>query len=157
MNDLARYPSFLVYAVACLVLCVNLIFLWAYSGATRARSRSAMNEEDAARFGASLTTTDPPTVARVLRAHRNAEASIYPFLFLGLVFVLAGGTPGAAKVLFGVFTAARLLHSAAYLAGRQPWRTVGFIVGSLATLALLLDSLWLLVQGPTGPASGAAP
>jgi uncharacterized MAPEG superfamily protein len=147
MNNLLNNPTFLVYAITCLVLCGNLLFLWGYSGAARAKTKTAMNEEDAARFGASLTEIDPPRVARVLRAHDNAQASIYPFLFLGLVFVFAGGTPGTGTVIFGIFTGARLLHSIFYLAGKQPWRTIFFSVGGLATIALMLDIIWLMIQG----------
>jgi prostaglandin-E synthase 1 len=47
-----------------------------------------------------------------------------------------------------VFVLARLLHSVVYLAGKQPWRTLFFIIGGLATLALIGDIVWLLVQGP---------
>lgn len=147
MNNWLNNPAFVVYAITCLVLCVNLLFLWAYSGVARAKTKTAMNEEDAARFRASLTEFDPPPVARVLRAHGNAQASIYPFLFLGLVFVLAGGSAGTGTVIFGIFTGARLLHSIFYLAGKQPWRTVFFSVGGLATIALMLDIIWLMIQG----------
>lgn len=148
MNNWLNNPAFVVYAITCLVLSVNVIFLWGYSGATRAKTKTAINEEDAARFGAQLKETDPPPVARVLRAHRNAQANIYPFLFLGLVFVLAGGHAGPAKIIFGVFTVARLSHSYAYLAGKQPWRTASFIVGALATIALMLEIIWLMIQAP---------
>ena len=147
MNNWLNNPAFLVYAIACLILCANLLFLWGYSGTARARTKTAMNEEDAARFGASLAEIDPPPVARVLRAHGNAQASIYPFLFLGLVFVLAGGTAGTGMVIFGIFTGARLLHSIFYLAGKQPWRTIFFSVGGVATIALMLDILWLMIRG----------
>jgi uncharacterized MAPEG superfamily protein len=105
-----------------------------------------MNEEDVARFGGSLSEIDPPPVARILRAHHNAQASIYPFLLLGLVFVLAGGTAVAATILFGVFTIARLLHSFVYVKGKQPWRTVFFIIGGLATIALMLNIVWLMIR-----------
>lgn len=137
--------SFTVYAITSLVLCANLIFLWAYSGATRGRTRTAINPEDGERFGASLVDADPPAVARALRAHRNAEATIYPFLILGLVFVMAGGGGRTATILFGIFTVSRLLHSAFYLAGKQPWRTVSFLVGGLALLALMAIDVWLLL------------
>jgi prostaglandin-E synthase 1 len=147
MKNWLSDPAFVVYAITCLILCVNLLFLWAYSGVTRARTKTAMNEEDAARFRAPLTESDPPQVARVLRAHRNAQACIYPFLFLGLVFVLAGGSVGTGTVIFGIFTGARLLHSIFYLAGKQPWRTIFFTVGGLATIALMLDIVWLMIQG----------
>ena len=146
MNNWLNNPTFLVYAVTCLVLCVNLLVLWGYSGATRSNTKTSMNEEDVARFGGSLTEIDPPPVARILRAHRNAQASIYSFLLLGMVFVLAGGTAGMATILFGTFTIARLLHSFAYLKAKQPWRTVLFIVGGLATIALMLDIIWLMIR-----------
>src|SRR2546430_2285076 len=107
MYNWLNNPVFTVYAITCLVLCANLIFLWGYSGATRGKSKTAMNEEDAAQFGVSLTELDPSPVARILRAHHNAQANTYPFLFLGLVFLLAGGGVVTAKILFTIFTAAR--------------------------------------------------
>ncbi len=147
MSNWLNNPSFIAYAITCLILCVNLLFLWGYSGASRGKTKTAMNEEDAVRFGASLTEVDPPQVARVLRAHDNAQASIYPFLFLGLVFVLAGGPAGTGMVIFGVFAGARILHSIFYLAGKQPWRTIFFTVGGVATIALMLDIIWLMIRG----------
>lgn len=145
MINLLRQPAFIAYAVTTLLLCINLMFLWLYSGATRARTKTAINPEDAKQFGGVLAQNDPPAVARVLRAHRNAEASIIPFLLLGLVFVLAGGTAGISGMIFGVFTLARFVHSWAYLVGRQPWRTLAFLTGALATVALMLNIVWLLI------------
>lgn len=141
-------PAFQAYAVTCVVLSINLLFLWAYSGVVRGRTKTAMNAEDSARFNVPLTEGDPPEVARVLRAHSNAQASICPFLLLGLVFVLAGGTAQAAILTFGIFTVARLLHSFVYLAGKQPWRTLTFVVAGLTTLVLMGEIIWLVIQGP---------
>lgn len=145
MNSLLSNPTFFVYAIACVVLCTNLIFLWAFSGATRGKTKTAINPEDAAQFGGTLVEADPAEVARVLRAHSNAQANIYPFLLLGLVFVFAGGSALVAKIIFGTFVAARLSHTYVYLAGKQPWRSIFFIVGGLATIALMLDIIWLMV------------
>lgn len=147
MNNWLANPAFVVYAITCLILSVNVLFLWAYSGYVRATTKIAINEEDAKRYGAPLAETDPPPVARVLRVHGNAQASIYPFLFLGLVFVLAGGRAGTGAVIFAIFIGARLLHSIFYLKGMQPWRTNAFSVGLLATIALVLDIIWLLIHG----------
>jgi hypothetical protein len=72
-------PAFEAYAGTCLVLSLNLLALWVSSGVMRARSGVAINPEDGARYGAPVAASDPPAVARVLRAHRNAEATIYPF------------------------------------------------------------------------------
>jgi uncharacterized MAPEG superfamily protein len=40
-------------------------------------------------------------------------------------------------VIFGVFTAARIAHSFAYLGGKQPWRSMSFGIGALTTLVLM--------------------
>jgi hypothetical protein len=64
-------PAFLAYAVVCVVLVSDLLFLWVYSGLVRAKAGVAINPEDAARFGVPLSQMDPPEVARVLRAQRR--------------------------------------------------------------------------------------
>ena len=136
MQNLASNPAFLAYAVSLMVLCLNLLVLWAYSGSVRVKTKTTPNEEDAAR-GAQLLPDNPPDVARVLRAHANAMANIVPFAILGLVYVLAGGSGTAAVAIFGVFTAARLAHTFTYLGGRQPWRTLSFTLGAVTTLVLM--------------------
>ncbi len=142
--NLLNNPAFVAYAVTCIALSGNLVFLWAYSGAARNKARSTLNPEDASRFSATLAQIDPPEIARVLRAHANAQASIVPFLILGLVFVLAGGPSGPATLYFAVFTVARWLHSWAYLGSRQPLRTIFFVVAALPLLALMGHLAWLL-------------
>ncbi len=144
-------PIFVYYAVTCVALSLDLLFLWGYSGAVRAKAGAAINPEDAARFGVPLSLTDPPEVARVLRAHSNAQAAIFPFLLLGLVFALIGGAGLIAAILFAIFTAARIAHSIAYLLGRQPWRTLAFVAGLLATLALIVALVWRIAQTATSP------
>jgi prostaglandin-E synthase 1 len=136
MLNLATNPAFIAYAVAVVVLSLNMLILWGWSGAVRGRSKTTPNTEDS-RGNNALVEVDPPEVARVLRAHRNATANIVPFAILGLVYVLAGGGGTVAGVLFGVFTLTRMAHSFAYLGGRQPWRTIFFSVGGLTTLVLI--------------------
>ena len=88
--------------------------------------------------GAALAAVDPArAVARVLRAHRNAADNILPFAVLGLLFVLWGAMPMLTAIFCGVFVVARLTHSFSYLGERQPWRTVSFGVGALATLVMV--------------------
>ena len=138
-------PVFLAYAITCVVLSLNLLLLWVSSGAIRAKNKIAINAEDGARYGAPISEIDPPAVARVLRAHRNAEATIYPFLLLGLVYVLAGGRAWIATPIFVIFTFARITHSIVYLQAKQPWRTVAFAVSLLTILALILAVLQALL------------
>jgi len=136
VSNLASNPAFLAYAVSLLILSLNLTVLWAYSAVVRGKSKTTPNEEDLGR-GNKLLPENPPEVARVLRAHANAMANIVPFVILGLVYVLSGGSGVAAAAIFAVFTASRLAHSFAYLGGRQPWRTVFFSLGAVTTVVLM--------------------
>lgn len=139
MLQLAKDPSFRLYAASMAALCLNLIFLWGYSGAARGKTKTTLNPEDAATVskGAEIVPADPPEVARVLRAHTNAMASIVPFGFLGLLWVLLGATPMTAGIVFGVFTFFRWVHSLVYVWGKQPWRTIAFALAGFALLAVL--------------------
>lgn len=145
MNPLSSSPAFLPFGLAAVLLCANLLFLWVRSGGARAKTQSTPNSEDVAQFGSKLAGVDPEPIARVLRAHTNAQASIYPFLVLGLLYVAAGGGLIAASAYCGIFCLARVVHTVAYLAAKQPWRTVAFVTGLLVTGVLLLHVLWLLL------------
>lgn len=136
---------FVAWAAACVVLCCNLLVLWGLSGAMRNKVRSTPNAEDVPLFGGTLAEAEPPEIARMLRAHANAQASILPFLLLGLVYVLADGPAAAGTAYFTTFCVARLLHSWAYVTARQPWRTVSFVLGTLMTFVLMIHAVWLLV------------
>lgn len=139
MTNLASQPAFVAYAVSLIVLSLNLLFLWGYSGGVRSKTKTTPNKEDASTIakGAKLIEGDPPEVARVLRAHRNAMANVVPFAILGLVYVLAGGSGTVALWVFGIFTVARLGHTVAYLGEKQPWRSLFFGLGGATTLVLV--------------------
>jgi prostaglandin-E synthase 1 len=146
MQPLAVDPhAFVAYVGSTIILSLNLLVLWAYSGAVRGKTKTTPNKEDL-RAGASLAESEPPEVARVLRAHANAMANIVPFLVLGLVYVLAGATSTSAHVIFLGFVAARLGHSFAYLWGKQPWRSIFFGLGGVATLALIVSIVMVVMR-----------
>lgn len=134
---MTQNPSFLVYSATMVVLCLNILFLWAYSGAVRAKKKVTPNHEDAAKGTQALSTSDPPEVARVLRAHRNAADNILPFAVLGLLFVIWGGSPLLTAIFCGVFAVARIGHSFSYLAEKQPWRSITFAIGGIDTLVMV--------------------
>ncbi len=139
--------AFVVYTVCTLILTVNLLGLWVYSGVVRGKVKVTPNAEDAGNLikGASLAERDPPEIARVLRAHANAMANIVPFLATGLLYVMWGAGTTAAWVLFGGFTFFRVVHSFAYVAGKQPWRTLSFSAAGLAQLGVLVQLVRHLV------------
>ena len=138
-------PTFFAYVLTCLVLSLNLLMLWVSSGAIRARGGVAINPEDGARYGAQVRESDPPAVARFLRAHRNAEATTYPFLLVGLLYVLAGGGAGYAVPIFATFTVARIVHSIVYLRALQPWRTIAFATSLVAIIVLMVALLHIVL------------
>jgi uncharacterized MAPEG superfamily protein len=139
-------PTLGAYALTSIILTLNLLVLWILSGTKRARAGVAINPEDGARYGAPVSQTDPPEVARYLRAHRNAEATIYPLLVLGMVYTLMGGTAKAAVPVFAVFVVARVAHSIAYLRSLQPWRTIAFAVSLVAIISLMLATVVRLAR-----------
>lgn len=138
--------TLLAYLCTTIVLSLNLLLLWISSGAVRARGGVAINPEDGARYGVPVSETDPPEVARYLRAHRNAEAITYPFLFLGLVYALVGGSASTAVPIFAIFAMARIAHAIVYLRAIQPWRTITFATSLLAIAALMTATILVLVR-----------
>jgi prostaglandin-E synthase 1 len=142
MSDLSHNPAFAPYAVSAALLCLNLYGLWLWSGLVRNRTRTLRNPEDIHLLsGRTIVEHDPPEVERVLRAHANSMANVLPFLVLGFLYVLLGAGRTGALAYFGVFTLARYVYSVAYVARLQPWRTVSFLVGLLASIGLVVQVL----------------
>ncbi|MCA9635718.1 MAG: MAPEG family protein [Myxococcales bacterium] len=135
------------YAICTLILCLNMTVLWLASGAVRGKTKTTPNPEDAKTVvkGSAVADETPPEVARVLRAHTNTVVNTVPFLFVAQVYVAAGASGEMAWALIGTFTAARVLYSFFYLNGVQPWRTLIFGVGVLATLATMVHATILLL------------
>jgi uncharacterized MAPEG superfamily protein len=136
-------PAFVAYVLAAAALSLNLLGLWAFSGAARGKTQVTPNAEDAK--GKTVAEVDPPEVARVLRAHRNAEANVVPFLILALLYVILGAGPTAARALFGAFVLFRYVHSFAYIGGKQPWRSIAFGLSGIAMLAVLVQDVRLVL------------
>lgn len=137
MNDLMTNPAFKAYALSTVVLALNLLFLGGFTGAQRGKHKSPVTPEDRPDQG--VLPVEHPSVARVLRAHRNAVESIVPYFALGLVYVLSGATGRGAAIYFGVFTTARVLHTVSYLLEKQPWRTIFFAVGNLCLVGMMVQ------------------
>ncbi|KAJ1551253.1 hypothetical protein HK405_014883, partial [Cladochytrium tenue] len=88
----------------------------------------------------------PRAVARLNAAHVNAAANVPVALGLGLVYVvIAKPSAAAAARVFGLLTAARLVHSLAYVAGVQPWRSISYIVASVEVLEMAFHTATALL------------
>lgn len=137
--SLTSNPVLSAYAITTAVLGLNLLFLANATALTRAKASEVMNPEDERlNAGASVVyEAGNDTTARFRRAHRNALENIPLFLITGFLLATTGVSSTLAFVLFGVFVAARLVHSLAYIKQLQPWRTLAFAIGAVDQVVVL--------------------
>jgi prostaglandin-E synthase 1 len=138
-------PAFRVLALCTLLLVLKMTAMGLWTAVVRTRRGQTLNAEDARKYGSQIASAEHPDVERTLRAHRNDLENILPFLLLAFAAVLAGAHPDAVRGLVVSFTVARFVHSLAYVYSAQPWRSLSWVVGLLATLGLagvLAARLW---------------
>ncbi|KAM9793426.1 prostaglandin E synthase isoform X1 [Syngnathus typhle] len=100
------------------------------------------NPEDAMRHGGAQYHRLDPDVERCRRAHRNDMENIFPFLFLGAIYSMTGPSLATARLHFVAFTAARVLHSVAYLAALPaPTRSLAYVAAQVPCLSMALQIL----------------
>lgn len=130
-----------------LILFSTLLVLkmFAVGGITANRRRLAkvvLNPEDVGvNPGSHAEDSEAPEVLRAKRAHINDLENIPGFLVLALLFTLSDATASAGWAYFGTYFVARTLHTAAYLNGKQPWRTLMFFVGQITMLGVVVQLL----------------
>lgn len=132
-------PAMQAYAASAIVLGLNLLLLANNTALSRAKSAEVINPEDTklSKDAAVVYEEGNGKTARYKRAHRNALENIPLFLLTAMLLVMVGVSATTARILFGVFVAARLFHSVAYIGQWQPWRTVSFVIGELAQATIL--------------------
>jgi uncharacterized MAPEG superfamily protein len=144
MERLLENPAFRTYAICATILAAKMILSAFWTGAQRQRQQGYANPEDAAVFGragARAGREEAPEVAHALRIQRNDLENIPAFFAIGLVYVLAGASPGGAAAYCWTFTAARLAHTVFYMRRMQPWRAASYGVGVLAMLGMITQIL----------------
>lgn len=84
----------------------------------------------------------PAWAERAKRAHGNAVENLA--LFAPAVLVASQSTHGAQKVVdaAGIYLVVRLLHYVSYVLGVPGLRTLSFVAGWVATLALVIGVLF---------------
>jgi prostaglandin-E synthase 1 len=147
MGTWLNRPSFAVYATTCVILSGNLLFVWGYSGFTRAKTKVAINKEDAERVGTKLETTDPPEVARVLRVHANAQATYTRSSYWASCSCSRAAPEPSPRWTSGSSSPRELPTRSSNLAGKQPWRTLAFVAGGVAMIALMGNIVWMVSRG----------
>jgi uncharacterized MAPEG superfamily protein len=137
--------AFRTYAVCAAIIALKVLLSAVYTGLQRRRSQGYTNAEDASSFGepgAATSATDAPAVARALRIQRNDAENIPAFYAIGLIYVLSGATPNGAFWYMWTYTAARVLHTFAYMFELQPWRAICFLVGLLCQIGMITSILF---------------
>ena len=135
-------PATRTYVITSTILGAHLLLMALWTGTVRTLRKEWVNSEDAAFNKAKLTEVEHPDVARVKRAHLNGIENLIPFLIVGGLYVaFAKPSPTAAAIYLWTFTAVRLAHTFFYLAHKQPFRTITFAVGVLATFGMAFQVL----------------
>lgn len=144
MTSITANPVFAAYAVSAAILGLNLLVLANNTAVTRAKAKEVVNPEDRKlNAGADVVYEQGnERTERYRRAHRNALENIPLFLITAFVLTLTGISVTTAAILFGIFVAARVFHSIAYVKQLQPWRTTSFAIGAVDQLAILGVLLW---------------
>jgi uncharacterized membrane protein YecN with MAPEG domain len=132
-------PVFSAYVASTALLGLNLLWLANATALTRAKASEVINPEDKRLNKAAEVVYEGgnDVTARYRRAHRNALENIPLFLVTAFLLTLTGTSLTTALVIYGIFVAARLLHSVAYVKQLQPWRTASFAIGAIDQLVLL--------------------
>lgn len=77
------------------------------------------------------------------RAHRNDMETIYPFLFLGLVYSFLQPNPAVARLHFLLVFLGRMVHTVAYLGKlRAPIRSLAYTLAQLPCASMALQIVW---------------
>lgn len=125
-----------IYALVASIIGIQLILLAFWTGTVRTMRKQYVNPEDAKLSKAETTEQDHPDVLRTKRAHQNALENALPFFAIGALYAASSPSPSGAAAYMYTFLGARLAHSVFYLAGKQPFRTLSFAVGALATIGM---------------------
>lgn len=105
----------------------------------------SMNRDGGAEWNASPRDTQPQFSAltgRLRRAVNNHFEGIALFTIAVVLVTASGQSTGLTRFCAWAYLAARVLYVPAYAFGWSPWRSVIFGVGFLATMAMILATLW---------------
>ena len=140
MSEFAALPAFQPLVVISVLLAIKMAAVAFVTAKARFDSKVVLNPEDApVNPGAQARSEEAESTLRTKRAHLNDVENIPVFMFLALLFTLTGASAMAGWTYFGVYFAARTLHTLFYLRAVQPWRTVAFAIGQLTLLGIMVQ------------------
>jgi len=142
MPEFATLPAFRPLVLFSVLLILKMGAVGFVTANARRKAKIVLNPEDTkVNPGSQAANEEAPATLRAKRAHGNDVENIPVFLVLALLFTLTGCSASAGWAYFGVYFAARTLHTICYLNGVQPLRTVTFFVGQLTQLGVMIQLL----------------
>lgn len=136
MPYLSSTPLLAVFATVCAVLVIKAQILGAITAANRGRLKQFINEEDATWLGGQHVEADGEQGQRLLRAHRNDLENLLPFFIGGMLYLQSGANSAVGMGYFGLFLAARMLHTFAYMHRKPMLRRNTYTLGWLVTIVM---------------------
>ena len=127
--------SAVILAATTVALFVKGVALSYLQVRVRVSSRRFARDEDARLMGVA-SAPEPDIIERINGAWRNELENGPIFLALAASYVLLGGSSGTFFHACSGFVVARVLQSWAQICAMQPLRTIAFLAGLAATLAL---------------------
>ncbi|XP_035680128.1 prostaglandin E synthase-like [Branchiostoma floridae] len=135
-----KNPTFRSFAFYCMLLVLKMFMVSIITGQLRLSTKSFLNPEDAMRHGGPEFVRSHPDVDRAVRTHRNDLENILPFILIGFFYVLSAPSPTVAAWHFRLFTAARLMHTVAYLAAlKAPTRSLSYTAGLVVSISMAVQ------------------
>jgi len=145
MEPYTPSPAFQYWVASLVVLFFKMGANSAVQGIVRIQSGLFPRPEDSALFGKGKKAPgDHPTAELASKAWRNDLENIPIYLFLGLAFLLAGGSERGAAIYFSTFTVARIFHTVFYVKPKQPHRSICYLVGMLVSVSLAIHTAVLV-------------
>ncbi|EYD70648.1 MAPEG family protein [Limimaricola hongkongensis] len=96
-----------------------------------------LSPRDPARLGRPLEEQASARTGRLYRALNNHFEGLILFTLAVTVLILGDKTTGLSGVLAWTYLGARILYVPAYFFGLRPWRSLIWLVGFLATIAMI--------------------
>ncbi|WP_045319767.1 MAPEG family protein [Limimaricola cinnabarinus] len=96
-----------------------------------------LSARDPQRLGGTLESMASPRTGRLYRALNNHFEGLILFTLAVVVLILGDKTTGLSALLAWTYLAARILYVPAYYFGLRPWRSLIWLVGFLATIAMI--------------------
>jgi uncharacterized MAPEG superfamily protein len=96
-----------------------------------------LSPRDPQRLGGTLESLASPRTGRLYRALNNHFEGLILFTLAVVVLILGDKTTGLSAVFAWTYLAARILYVPAYYFGLRPWRSLIWLVGFLATVAMI--------------------